>query len=39
MTFSGCGSYRKNTCDYDGYIATVYNALNKPDGITTASKD
>ena len=23
MTFSGCGSYRKDTCDYDEYIATV----------------
>ena len=24
MTFSGCGSYGKDTCDYDDYIATVY---------------
>ena len=24
MTFSGCCSYGKDTCDYDEYIATVY---------------
>ena len=35
MTFSGCGSYRKETCDYDEYIVTVYRRL---DGIMTAFK-
>ena len=25
MTFSGCGSYRKETCDPDEYKVTVYN--------------
>ena len=24
MTLSGCGSYHKETCDYDEYIVTVY---------------
>ena len=38
MTFSGFGSYRKDTFDYDEYIATVYNVLNKLEGIMTAFK-
>ena len=25
MTFSGCGSYHKDTCDYDEYIQLQYN--------------
>ena len=32
MTFFGSGSYCKDTCDYDEYIATVYNVLNKVEG-------
>ena len=28
LTFSGCVSYCKDTCDYDAYIATVYNVSN-----------
>ena len=38
MTFSGCGSYCKETCDADEYKDTVYNiyVLNKLDGIMTA---
>ena len=38
MTFSGCGSYRKETCDSDEYKVTVYNiyVLDKLDGIMTA---
>ena len=36
MTFSGCVSYCKDTCDYDECIATVYNVLNKLEGIITA---
>ena len=38
MTFSGCGSYCKDTCDYDEYIANVYNVLHKPEGMMTALK-
>ena len=28
MTFSECVSYCKDTCDYDEYVATVYNVSN-----------
>ena len=35
MTFSGCGSYRKDTYDYDEYIAIQY-VLNKLEGRMTA---
>ena len=40
MTFSGCGSCHKETCNYDEYIVTVYSiyVLNKLDGIMTAFK-
>ena len=38
MKFSGYASYCKDTCDYDEYIATVYNVLNKVEGIMTAFK-
>ena len=38
MTFSGCVSYCKDTCDYDEHIATVYNVLNKVEGIKIAFK-
>ena len=38
MTFSGCVSYCKDTCDCDEYIATVYNVLYKLEGIVTAFK-
>ena len=38
MKFSGCVSYCKDTCDYDEYIATEYNVLNKLEGIITAFK-
>ena len=38
MKFSGCVSYCNDTCDYDEYIATVYNVLNKVEGIMTAIK-
>ena len=34
MTFSGCGSYRKDTYDYDEYIAIQY-VLNKLEGRMT----
>ena len=37
MTFSRCGSYRKDTCDYDEYIA-IQNVLNKLEGRMTAFK-
>ena len=36
MTFSGCVSYCKDHCDYDEYIVTVYNVLNKLEGKMTA---
>ena len=38
MIFSGCGSFRKETCDSDEFQVTVYNiyVLNKLDGIMTA---
>ena len=36
MKFSGRVSYCKDTCDYDEYIATVCNVLNKVEGIMTA---
>ena len=29
MAFSGCGSYGKDTCDFDEYIATVCNICAK----------
>ena len=38
MKFSGSVSYCKDTCDYDEYIATVYNVLNKDQGIMTEFK-
>ena len=38
MKFSGCVSYCKDTCDYHESIATVYNVLNKIEGIMTAFK-
>ena len=38
MTFSGCGSYCKDTCDYAEYIATIYNVLHKLEVIMTAFK-
>ena len=38
MKFSGCVSYCKDTCDYDEYIATVYNVSHKIEGIMTAFK-
>ena len=38
MTFSECVSYCKDTRDYDEYIATVYNVLNKLESIMTAFK-
>ena len=38
MTFLGCGSYCKDTCDYDEYIAKVYNLLNKLGDIMNAFK-
>ena len=38
MTFSGCVSYCKDTCDYDEYTAKVCNVLNKLEGIMTAFK-
>ena len=38
MTFTGCISYCKDTCYYDEYIATVYNVLNKREGIMIAFK-
>ena len=38
MTFSGSVSYCKDTCDYDEYMATVYNVLNKLEGIMNAFK-
>ena len=40
MTFSGCGSYCKDTCNYDEYIASynVQYVLNKLEGIMTAFK-
>ena len=40
MTFSGCCSCRKETCDSDEYKVTVYNiyVLNKLDGMMTAFK-
>ena len=40
MTFSVCGSYRRETCDYDEYIVTVYSihVLNRLDSIMTAFK-
>ena len=38
MTFSGCGSYCKDTCGFDEYIAAVYNVLNKVEDIMTAFK-
>ena len=37
MTFSGCGSYHKDTCDYDEYIAIQY-VFNKLEGGMTALK-
>ena len=36
MKFSRCASYCKDTCDYDEYVVTVYNVLNKVEGIMTA---
>ena len=38
MIFSGCGSYRKETCDSSEYKVTVYNiyVLSKLGGIMTA---
>ena len=38
MKFSGCVSYCKDICDYDEYITTEYNVLNKLEGIMTAFK-
>ena len=38
MTFSGCVSYCKDSCDYDEYRANSYNKLNKLEGIMTAFK-
>ena len=39
MTFSGCGSYCKDTCDYDEYIVAVYSyVLDILEGIVTAFK-
>ena len=38
MTFSGCVSYCKDTCDYDEYVTTVYNVLHELEGIMTAFK-
>ena len=38
MKFSGCVSYCKDTCHYHESIATVYNVLNKLEGIMTAFK-
>ena len=38
MKFSGRVSYCKDICDYDEHIATVYNVLNKVEGIMTAFK-
>ena len=38
MKFSGYVSYCKDTFNYDKYIATVYNVLNKFAGIMTAFK-
>ena len=40
MTFSGCGSYRKETSESNEYEVTVYNmyVLNKLDGIMNAFK-
>ena len=35
MTFSGCGSYHKDTYNYDEYIAIQY-VFNKLEGIMTA---
>ena len=35
MTFSRCGSYRKDTCNYDKYIDIQY-VLNKLEGRMTA---
>ena len=37
MKFSGCGSYRKDTCYYDEYIA-IQCVLNKLEGRMTAFK-
>ena len=37
VTFSRCGSYRKDTCYYDEYIAIQY-VLNKLEGRMTAYK-
>ena len=37
MTFSGCGSYHKDTCYYDEYIA-IQNVLDKLEGRMTAFK-
>ena len=38
MTFSGCGSYHKDTYDYDEYIAIQY-VLNTLDSGMTALKN
>ena len=38
MTFSGCVSYCKDTCDYNEYFASVYNVLDKLVGIMSAFK-
>ena len=35
MKFSGCVFSCKDTCDFDEYIATVYNVLPKLEGIMT----
>ena len=37
MTFSGCVSYRQDTCYYDEYIAIQY-VLDKLEGRMTAFK-
>ena len=37
MSFSGCGSYRKDTYDYDEYFAIQY-VLNKLEGGVNAFK-
>ena len=38
MKLSGCVSYCRDTCDYDEYIAIVYNVLNKDESIMTEFK-
>ena len=38
MTFSGYGSYRKDTYDYVEYSYSIQYVLNKLEGIMTAFK-